>query len=171
MRAANYDSLVARSSADKKHIPVLDGIHELAIIAVLMRYISYVFPAHGAVHPLVSADSDVRELLGRPVLCAFRILDHRHSDRHQAGRKSAKLVLRKALSPHLPHLLSDPRHRSSWVNKFPQWIKQAVNPHGAAAHLAYVFYLQNFYPLWHHGEYSLPIFGHFGAWRSRISFT
>jgi peptidoglycan/LPS O-acetylase OafA/YrhL len=44
---------------------------------------------------------------------------------------------------------------------FSQWIKAAGNLQGAADHVSYVLYFQNFLPLWHHGDYPLSVLGPF----------
>ncbi len=41
------------------------------------------------------------------------------------------------------------------------WARQALNLQVPADHLSYLFYFQNWLPLWHHGEYPESIISHF----------
>ena len=41
------------------------------------------------------------------------------------------------------------------------WVKAAANMQNLADHLSYLFYFQNWIPLWHHGDYPESFLGHF----------
>jgi peptidoglycan/LPS O-acetylase OafA/YrhL len=144
----------------RKHVPVLDGIRGLAIIAVLCRHIAYVFQAHGPFTrwflPIPMFGSRGVDLFF--VLSGFLItgilLDTK-SAVNRAGSFYGRRVLRIFPIYYLALAIV-------FVGEhFSTWIKDAGNLQNPLDHISHLLYFQNFIPLWHHGDYPLGIFGPF----------
>jgi peptidoglycan/LPS O-acetylase OafA/YrhL len=139
---------------------VLDGIRGLAIIAVLLRHIAYVFRAHGPLTrwflPIPQFGSWGVDLFF--VLSGFLITGILIDTKSAINRASSfygRRVLRIFPIYYLTLTIV-------FVGEhFSHWVKTAGNLQGTADHLSYLFYFQNFIPLWHHGDYPLSVLGPF----------
>jgi len=145
---------------NRKHLPVLDGIRGLAITAILLRHIAYVFQAHGPIsrwlQPIPQFGSWGVDLFF--VLSGFLITGILLETKTATNRTISFYGRRVLRIFPLYYLVLAILLVGRYVSP---WIQYAGNLHGAADHLAFLFYLQNFYPLWHSGAYGLPALGHF----------
>jgi peptidoglycan/LPS O-acetylase OafA/YrhL len=144
----------------RKHVPVLDGIRGLAIIAVLCRHVAYVFEAHGPFTrwflPIPKFGSRGVDLFF--VLSGFLITGIL-LDTKSAGNRATSFYGRRVLRIFPIYYLA---LAVVFVGEhFSIWIKDAGNLQNPLDHISYLLYFQNFTPLWHHGEYPLGIFGPF----------
>ena len=145
---------------ERKHFPVLDGIRGLAIIAVLMRHIAIVFVPHGPVTrwflPVLQFGTwgvDLFFVLSGFLITGILI------DTRLAGNRASSFYGRRILRifPIYYSMLAIMfigQHLSGWI-------KTAANLQGMTDHLSYLFYFQNFIPLWHHGQYPESVIGPF----------
>jgi peptidoglycan/LPS O-acetylase OafA/YrhL len=144
----------------RRHFPVLDGLRGLAIIAVLFRHTSDIFQAHG---PATRWFLPFMEFGGWGVdlffvLSGFLITGILLDTRAALNRGSSfygRRILRIFPVYYLALgliLLLEPHFA---------WIKAAANLQNLTDHLAYLFYFQNWIPLWHHGDYPESFIGHF----------
>jgi peptidoglycan/LPS O-acetylase OafA/YrhL len=148
------------AAMERRHVPVLDGIRGLAIIAVLMRHIAYVFVPHGPVTrwflPFFQFGTwgvDLFFVLSGFLITGILI------DTRLAGNRARSFYGRRILRifPVYYSMLA-----FVFIGQhFSGWIKTAGNLHGLTDHLSYLFYFQNFIPLWHHGQYADSILGPF----------
>jgi peptidoglycan/LPS O-acetylase OafA/YrhL len=144
----------------RRHFPVLDGIRGLAIIAVLFRHSSYIFESHG---PLTRWFLPFMDFGGWGVdlffvLSGFLItgilLDTRGATNRGTsfyGRRIVRIFPVYYLALGLV-LLLEPHFA---------WVHAAANMQNLTDRLAYLFYFQNWIPLWHHGDYPESFIGHF----------
>jgi peptidoglycan/LPS O-acetylase OafA/YrhL len=139
---------------------VLDGIRGLAIIAVLMRHVGYVFVQHGPVTrwflPVLMFGGWGVDLFF--VLSGFLITGILINTRSAVNRATSfygRRVLRIFPIYYLMIAIV-------FIGEhFWPWLKSAANLQSLPDHLAFLFYFQNFIPLWHHGEYPESILGPF----------
>jgi peptidoglycan/LPS O-acetylase OafA/YrhL len=145
---------------NRKHLPVLDGIRGLAIIAVLLRHVAYVFKPHGSISrwilPIPQFGSWGVDLFF--VLSGFLITGILIETKGATNRATSFYGRRVLRIFPLYYLILAIMFVGAY---FSQWISEAGNLHGAMDHLAYLFYLQNFYPLWHNGAFGLAALGPF----------
>jgi peptidoglycan/LPS O-acetylase OafA/YrhL len=144
----------------RRYYPALDGLRGLAIIAVLLRHAAYIFEAHGPATrwflPVMQFGAWGVDLFF--VLSGFLITGILLDTRTALNRGSSfygRRVLRIFPVYYLALgvlLLAEP-HSS--------WVRSAINLQNAADHLSYLFYFQNWLPLWHHGKYPDSIISHF----------
>jgi peptidoglycan/LPS O-acetylase OafA/YrhL len=144
----------------RRHFPVLDGLRGLAIIAVLFRHSSSIFEAHG---PLTRWFLPFMDFGGWGVdlffvLSGFLItgilIDTRAAINRGTsfyGRRIVRIFPVYYLALGLV-LLLEPHFA---------WIHEAANIQTLTDRLAYLFYFQNWIPLWHHGDYPESFIGHF----------
>jgi peptidoglycan/LPS O-acetylase OafA/YrhL len=144
----------------RRHFPVLDGLRGLAIIAVLFKHSAYVFEAHGYGSrwflPILEFGGWGVDLFF--VLSGFLItgilLDTRNALNRGTsfyGRRILRIFPVYYLALGLILLLQP----------YSAWVRTAANIQGLTDHLAYLFYFQNWIPLWHHGNYPESFIGHF----------
>ena len=144
----------------RRHYPVLDGLRGLAILAVLFKHAAYVFSAHGLATrwflPVLQLGGYGVDLFF--VLSGFLITGILLDTRTALNRGTSfygRRILRIFPVYYLAiaiFLLLEP---------FSPSLKAALNLQGTADHLAYLFYFQNWIPLWHHGNFPDSIIGHF----------
>jgi peptidoglycan/LPS O-acetylase OafA/YrhL len=144
----------------RRHLPVLDGLRGLAIIAVLLRHSAYVFQGHGTttrwflpVMLLGGWGVDLFFALSGFLITGI-LLDTRSALNRVSsfyGRRVLRIFPVYYLALGLV-LLAAP---------FFPWVKAAANMQNAADRLSYCFYFQNWIPLWHHGDYPESFLGHF----------
>jgi peptidoglycan/LPS O-acetylase OafA/YrhL len=144
----------------RKHVPVLDGIRGLAIIAVLSRHVAYVFQAHGPFTrwflPILQFGSRGVDLFF--VLSGFLITGIL-LDTKSAGNRASSFYGRRVLRIFPIYYLA---LAVVFVGEhFSTLIKDAGNLQNPLDHISHVLYFQNFIPLWHHGDYPLGVLGPF----------
>ncbi len=144
----------------RRTIPVLDGIRGLAIIGVLLRHAAYIFHPHGSATrwflPVMQFGTWGVDLFF--VLSGFLItgilLDTKpavNRARSFYGRRVLRIFPIYYLAVTLVLL----------GGCYSTWIRTAANLQNIPDHLAYVFYFQNFIPLWHGGTFPESIIGPF----------
>jgi len=144
----------------RKHVPVLDGVRGLAIIAVLARHVSYVFVQHGHVTrwflPVFQFGGWGVDLFF--ALSGFLITGILIETRSAVNRASSfygRRVLRIFPIYYLMIAIV-------FIGEhFSPWLKSAANLQSVPDHFAYLFYFQNFIPMWHHGLFPESIIGPF----------
>jgi peptidoglycan/LPS O-acetylase OafA/YrhL len=144
----------------RNHVPVLDGIRGLAIVAVLLHHIAYAFVPHGPFTrwflPIPQFGAWGVDLFF--VLSGFLItgiLIDTKSAINRARSFYGRRILR--IFPIYYLILG-----TVLVGEhFSQSIRAAGNLQGAADHLSYLLYFQNFLPLWHQGDFPLGVLSPF----------
>lgn len=144
----------------RKHVPVLDGIRGLAIIAVLMRHVAYVFVPHG---PLTRWFLPVFQFGAWGVDLFFALSGFLITgiliDTKSAVNRASSFYGRRILRIFPVYYLTI---AVVFVGEhLSPWIKTAANLQNLPDHLSYLFYFQNFIPMWHHGQYPESIIGPF----------
>jgi peptidoglycan/LPS O-acetylase OafA/YrhL len=144
----------------RRHFPALDGLRGLAIIAVLLRHAAYVFQAHGPATrwflPIMQFGAWGVDLFF--VLSGFLItgilLDTRSALNRASsfyGRRILRIFPVYYLAIALV-FLAEPHS---------EWVRTAANLQNRTDHLSYLFYFQNWIPLWHSGKFPESIISHF----------
>jgi peptidoglycan/LPS O-acetylase OafA/YrhL len=144
----------------KRHVPALDGIRGLAIVAVLMRHVAYVFMQHGSITrwflPVFQFGMwgvDLFFVLSGFLITGILI------DTRAATNRARSFYGRRILRIFPVYYLTI---AVVFVGEhFSPWIKTAANLQNLPDHLSYLFYFQNFIPMWHHGLYPESIIGPF----------
>jgi peptidoglycan/LPS O-acetylase OafA/YrhL len=138
----------------------LDGIRGLAIIAVLLRHAAYVVPAHGPVtrfiDPFLQSGAwgvDLFFVLSGFLITGILI------DTKAAVNRMRSFYGRRILRIFPVYFLAI--GLVFWGEAHSALIHLLANLQNLADHAAYIFYFQNFIPLWHHGNYPESIIGPF----------
>ena len=142
----------------RKHVPVLDGIRGLAIIAVLVRHIAYVFKPHGPVSrwflPIPQFGSWGVDLFF--VLSGFLITGILIDTKPAINRLRSFYGRRVLRIFPLYYLILIILFVGAY---FSRWLSAASNMQCTADYISHLFYFQNFIPLWHRGAYPLGVLG------------
>lgn len=150
---------ISRPSS-RRHLPVLDGLRGLAIIAVLLRHAAHIFVAHGPVTrwflPLMEFGGwgvDLFFALSGFLITGILLNTRSALNRGRSfyGRRVLRIFPVYYLA--LGLVLVTEAH--------VPWVKAAANMQNTADHFSYLFYFQNWIPLWHHGDYPESFIGHF----------
>ena len=144
----------------RKHVPVLDGIRGLAIIAVLMRHIAYVFVPHGPftrwflpIPQFGSWGVDLFFVLSGFLITGILI------DTKPAINRASSFYGRRVLRIFPVYYVT---LAIVFVGElFSHWVRVAGGLQGTADHVSYLLYFQNFLPLWHHGDYPFGVLSPF----------
>jgi peptidoglycan/LPS O-acetylase OafA/YrhL len=148
------------SPMPRRHLPVLDGLRGLAIIAILLRHSAYIFQAHGQATrwflPIMQFGMWGVDLFF--VLSGFLITSILLDTRTAANRARSFYGRRILRIFPLYYLAIALVMFAEW--HFPG-VRQGANLQNSADHLSYLFYFQNWIPLWHHGNYPESFIGHF----------
>ena len=143
----------------RQHFPALDGIRGLAIIGVLLRHASYVFPHDSTTRwflPFFLSGMWGVDLFF--VLSGFLITGILFSTKAALNRAQSfygRRILR--IFPIYYLILALVLVGSQ---AFPA-VRAASNLQNLADRLSYLFYFQNLIPMWHHGNYPESIIGPF----------
>jgi peptidoglycan/LPS O-acetylase OafA/YrhL len=145
---------------NRKHMPVLDGIRGIAIIAVLMRHVAYVFTPHGPVTrwflPVFQFGAWGVDLFF--ALSGFLItgilLDTRSAENRASSFYGRRILRILPVYYLMIAIVFIGEH-------FSLWLRSAANLQNATDHMSYLFYFQNFIPMWHHGQYPESTIGPF----------
>jgi peptidoglycan/LPS O-acetylase OafA/YrhL len=147
-------------ATSRRHLPALDGLRGLAIIAVLLRHAAFFFQEHG---PAARWFLPVMQFGGWGVDLFFAlsgflitgILLNTRSALNRGRSFYGRRILRIFPLYYLAIavvFLAEPHSA---------WVRSAANLQNPADHLAYLFYFQNWIPLWHHGDYPISFISHF----------